>query len=68
MENKKSDTQILAEAFNLLVQADLSGLKGGQVPQVAQTIVEFQAIVAGLNENRLEIVACSDQIEEGEEV
>jgi len=61
-------TQILAEAFNLLSQATLVGLTGGQVASANASIQGFQSIISSLAKGELVISQPDDSIIEGEVV
>jgi len=56
-------TQTLAEAYNLLSQASLDGIKGADLVKAGSLMVSFQSVIQALAEGKLEITEVEEDIE-----
>lgn len=57
---QKKITQTLAEAYNLLAAAQLTGLQGGLVEKAADSITGFREVISGLASGKLIITEKED--------
>jgi hypothetical protein len=55
MTTQKKVLKALAEAYNLLQQAKIDGLKGSQLRQAGQIIADFDEVVAALASGALQV-------------